>query len=179
MSTSRRTLLKSLALGAGAAVLDPLVRQLDAQATGSGREADAVPLRDAAEWLPGDRDQSRRLPAPGSRSTARLDDRPHRRPSAAPVDGRRREIQTQGYDLTRGLRHLCQLPRIGRIGRRPLESLVGAGAYMAMNNNVPAATVDWALGNKLGGLFKNVCLGVTQEAGTSVVYDLSASGPGT
>ena len=49
---------------------------------------------------------------------------------------------------------------------------------MAMNNNVPAATVDWALGNKLGGLFKNICLGVTQEPGTSVVYDLSASGPG-
>jgi hypothetical protein len=178
MDTTRRSLLKGLTLGAGAVILEPLIRQLEAQATPTAEK----PTRFLFVLLPNgcpateinpvdyplvnhDRRKGLNIEAIGQRKL---------HPSMAAVEQYKDKVT-----ILQGVSGTCaNCPGSDESAGGHSKAWSALGAFMAMNNNVPAATVDWALGNQLGGLFKNICLGVSKEPATSVVYDVSASGPG-
>ncbi len=178
MPATRRSLLKGLTLGAGAAVLGPLVRQLDAQAAG----APGRPTRYLFVMLPNgcpateinpvgfplvnhDRRKGLTVEPIGGREL---------HPSMAAVEKYKAKVT-----ILQGVSGTCaNCPGSDESAGGHSKAWSALGAFMAMNNTVPAATVDWALGRKLGGLFTNVCLGVSKDPATSIVYDMSAAGPG-
>jgi hypothetical protein len=178
MNLNRRSLLKSLTLGAGAVVLDPLVRQIEAQAAGSA----AKPTRYLFVMLPNgcpateinpvdypllnhDKRQGLIVEPIGERLL---------HPSMAAVEKYKSKVT-----ILQGVSGTCaNCPGSDESAGGHSKAWSALGAFMAMNNTVPAATIDWALGDKLGGLFKNICLGVSKDPNTSIVYDMSAAGPG-
>jgi len=178
MLTTRRSLLKGLTLGAGAVVLDPLIRQLEAQAGGSSEK----PTRYLFVMLPNgcpaleinpvdfpllnhDRRKGQTIEAIGERKL---------HPSMAAVERYKSKVT-----ILQGVSGTCaNCPGADESAGGHSKAWSALGAFMAMNNTVPAATVDWALGKKLGGLFTNICLGVSKDPSTSIVYDMSAAGPG-
>lgn len=179
MSLDRRSILKGASLGAGAGVLGPLVRQLEAQAAGGAAPPPArflfVLLPNgcpAAEinpvdfpLLPHDKRKDLVVEPIGDRKL---------HPSMAAVEKYKARVT-----VLQGLSGTCaNCPGSEESAGGHSKAWAALGAFMAMNNTVPAATVDWAVGNAGGGLFDNLCLGVTKDPSTTVVYDVSASGPG-
>ena len=178
MAATRRTMLKGLTLGAGAVILEPLVRQLEAQAAATAEK----PTRFLFVLLPNgcpateinpvdfplaihDRRKGQTIEPIGERKL---------HPSMAAVEKYKDKVT-----ILQGVSGTCaNCPGSDESAGGHSKAWSALGAFMALNNNVPAATVDWALGNKLGGLFKNVCLGVSKDISTSIVYDVSAAGPG-
>ena len=178
MAATRRSLLKGLALGAGAAVLEPLVRQLDAQAAGSSTR----PTRFLFVILPNGCPATEINPIDyplaihDRRQGLHVDPIRDRRlhPSMAAVEKYRSRVT-----IVQGLSGTCaSAAGSDESAGGHSKAWAALGAFKAINGNIPSATIDGALGNKLGGLFNNVCLGVSKNPATSVVYDLSASGPG-
>lgn len=163
MLTTRRSLLKGLTLGAGAVVLDPLIRQLEAQAAGSSEK----PTRYLFVMLPNgcpaseinpvdfpllnhDRRKGQTIEAIGERKL---------HPSMAAVERYKSKVT-----ILQGVSGTCaNCPGADESAGGHSKAWSALGAFMAMNNTVPAATVDWALGKKLGGLFTNICLGVSKD----------------
>ncbi|WP_439630393.1 DUF1552 domain-containing protein [Gemmata sp.] len=178
MLPTRRSLLSRLTLGAGAVVLDPLVRQLDAQAAGSP----ARPTRFLFVMLPNGCPATEINPVDfpllklGSRQGLTVEPIGDRKlhPSMAAVEKYKKKVT-----VLQGVSGTCaNCPGAEESLGGHSKAWSALGAFMAMNNTVPAATVDWALGRKLGGLFTNICLGVSKDPSTSIVYDMSAAGPG-
>jgi hypothetical protein len=178
MSATRRSLLKGLTLGAGAVVLEPLVRQLDAQAAGSPEK----PTRYLFVMLPNGCPASEINPVGfpleklGNRKGLTVEPIGDRKlhPSMAAVEKYKKKVT-----VLQGVSGTCaSCPGADESLGGHSKAWAALGAFRAMNNTVPAATIDWALGTKLGGLFTNICLGVSKDPTTSIVYDLSAAGPG-
>jgi hypothetical protein len=178
MATSRRTLLKNLTLGAGALVLEPLVRQLEVQA---GESAVARPTRFLFVLLPNGTPATEINPVdfpllPHDKRkglvVAPLGDlKLH--PSITAMEKYRSKV-----NIIQGLSGTCaSCAGSDESAGGHSKAWAALGAFKALNNNVPGPTVDWALGNKLGGLFPNFCLGVSKDPATTIVYDVSAAGP--
>jgi len=178
MLTTRRSLLKGLTLGAGAVVLDPLIRQLEAQAAATSEK----PTRYLFVMLPNGCPASEINPVDfpllnhDRRKGLTVEPIGERKlhPSMAAVEKYKDKVT-----ILQGVSGTCaNCPGSEESAGGHSKAWSALGAFMAMNNTVPAATVDWALGKKLGGLFTNICLGVSKDPSTSIVYDMSAAGPG-
>lgn len=171
MTVTRRNLLKGFSLGAGGLVLSPLVQQLQAHAAGTSKLPQRFVFVVEGNGLPPKQIQ----PVGIKREKISKRDKlvveslkNHKLPKAIdPVSAWKDKVT-----IVQGLS--------GKIAGGGHSNDFGAlGCYSAKggvgNSGMPIAeTIDVALGKKLGGIFKQVGLGISDKPSHSVIYNCSA-----
>jgi hypothetical protein len=170
MSISRRDLFKRASLGAGAVVLSPLIRQLQAQAAGAepGRRFVFVVEGNGLPWqqiMPvgltrakeGDRGKTVNLALADKALPKVLEPLNPWKDRVTVINGLSGKVCGGGHSNN-----------FGALGVFPSGGGVG-------NSGAPKGeTVDAALGKKLGGVFPQVGLGISDRPEHTVIYNCSA-----
>ncbi len=173
--TTRRQLLKGVTLGAGGALLYPILSQLEAHASGEARPA---PRRVVFVVQSNGMNPEHITPTGIQPLTERGNRRPNNdtlferplRDVELPVPITALTPFKNRLSLIRGLS--------GRIALSDHSANHGAlGCYPA-NRGPMAQTIDLALGDALPGIFRHVGLGIMNRADQTMNYSLSAAGPG-
>jgi hypothetical protein len=167
---SRRTFLKGLSLGTGAAVLSPILQQVAAHAAGAapGRRFVFVPEGNGLPWQ-----QIQPLGIARGKDSERnsLVDIPlgeHALPRALDPVAAWKDRVTVVQGLSGKVAGGGHSNDYGALGCYKCGGGVG-------NSGAPAGeTVDVALGKKLGGTFKQVGLGISDRPEHSIIYNCSA-----
>lgn len=170
MKISRRRLLQGVTLGAGSLALGPVVRQLEAQASGS-----AVPRRFVfvveGNGLPWQQIQPVGLARPKESERDRRVDVPiaeHALPKALEPLNPWKKLVTVVNGLSGRVCGGGHSNNFGALGVYDCRGGVG-------NSGAPEGeTIDVALGKKLGGIFKQVGLGISDRPEHTVIYNCSA-----
>lgn len=185
MSMNRREVLKGVSLGAGAFVLSPMLQQLRAEAAGTTArkrfvfvvEGNGLPWN---QIQPTGIQRNSRLISSGGNTNARGGD----------VRRDVTSIPLANHELPRALQPVAafkdRLTIIqglsGKMNGGGHSNDFGAlGAYNARGGvgNSGAAvgeTIDYALGRRLGGVFPQVGLGISDRAEHTMIYNCSAAG---
>ncbi len=168
LETTRRALLKQVALGAGATLLHPILTQLAARAAGDARVRKRVVFVMQSNGM----NPAHLLPSGVQRPR-------NGRPQNATLE----EVSLQGRTLHAALEPLTSFRErlalvqglSGRIGLSDHSTNQGAlGCYPGKGPF--GQTIDSALGEALPGVFPHVALGYAQNE--SMNYAYCASGPG-
>ena len=169
---TRRDVLKSAGLGAGAALLTPVLGQLAAHAAGDSRAA-----RKRVVFV---------LQCNGI-NPAHLMPAGMKRPrNGRPTNSKLEEVSLDRLELPAAIEPLApykgRLALVhglsGRIALSDHSANFGAlGCYPA-NKGPLAATLDHAVGAAIPGIIPQVGLGIMNKPETTMNYQLSASGPG-
>jgi hypothetical protein len=171
MTATRREFLKGASLGAGSLVLSPLLQQLQAQAAGTAEQAKRFVFVLEGNGLPwqqitpvgitrgkeGDRDKLVDTPI-GDRAL----------PKALEPLGPWKDRVTVVNGLSGRVAGGGHSNNFGALGVYDAEGNVGACG------TPKGETIDVALGKKLGGIFKQVGLGMTDKGEHTVIYNCSA-----
>lgn len=171
MSASRRDFLKGVSLGTGSLVLGPVVQQLEAQAVGTAAAAKRFVFVLESNGLPWQQIQ------PVGLNRAKND-----------KERDRQDTSLQGHDLPTALEPVSAWKNrvtiiqglSGKVCGGGHSNNFGAlGCFNAKggvgNSGTPAGeTIDVALGKKLGGIFEQVGLGISNRAEHTVIYNCSA-----
>lgn len=167
MTSNRREFLKGVSLGAGSLVLTPVLGQIEAQAAGRSELPKRFLFVLEGNGLPWQQIQ----PVGIERN---------RRESAR---DQLVEKSLEGHTLPRALEPLTPWKdRVtvvqglsGRVAGGGHSNNFGAlGCYPGKGEVARGETIDVALGKKLGGIFKQVGLGMTDRVEHSVIYNCSA-----
>jgi hypothetical protein len=171
MTATRREFLRGVSLGAGSLVLSPLFQQLQAQATGTAEQAKRFVFVLEGNGLPwqqitpvgitrgkeGDRDKLIDTPI-GARAL----------PKALEPLGPWKDRVTVVNGLSGRVAGGGHSNNFGALGVHDCQGSVGScGTPMG-------ETIDVALGKKLGGIFKQVGLGMADKGEHTVIYNCSA-----
>ena len=172
MKTDRRQFIKGAALGAGSVVLAPLLAQIRAHAEGDAKLPKRFVFVVEGNGLPW-----QQIQPIGIERGKNNDDR-----------NKIVETSLDGHDLPKALEPLAPWKNrvtvvqglSGKICGGGHSNNFGAlGCYSAHggvgNAGAPAAeTIDVALGKKLGGVFPQVGLGISDRPEHSIIYNCSA-----
>jgi hypothetical protein len=170
MSSTRRTFLKGVSLGAGSLVLGPVLRQIEAQAAGavSAKRLVFVLEGNGLPWQqimpvgltrPKEGDRNAVVDTPiGDRALPKaLEPLTPWKKLVTVVNGLSGKVAGGGHSNN-----------FGALGVFPAGGGVG-------NSGRPAGeTIDVAVGKKLGGIFKQVGLGISDRPEHTVIYNCSA-----
>jgi hypothetical protein len=169
--TTRRELLKGLSLGAGAAILGPILRQIEAQAAGNAPTPKRVVFVTQSNGF-----------KPGHLVPKGVE---WKSPNGNSVTTALTEVPLKDKALHQALEPLT--PYKGRLTLvQGLSSRIayaghstnhGALGCYPSNKGPMAQTIDHAVADALPGVFRHVALGMADKGG-SLNYSLSASGPG-
>ncbi|MBI1371758.1 MAG: DUF1552 domain-containing protein [Phycisphaera sp.] len=172
MGVSRRSILRGVSLGAGGALLFPMIHRVRAETAGTIKPMRFVFI------VEGNGCNAEQVQPQGIERNVKSQNRndltdvvEHRLIDHDPAPALE--------PLRRYRDRMCILQGLsGRICGGGHSNDFGAlGAYPA-KSGAYAETVDWALAKKIGGIFPHVGLGITDKAEHAAVYNISASGPG-
>jgi hypothetical protein len=169
MSLNRRQILKGFSLGASTMVLSPIVARLEAEAAGVAAQPQRFVF--VVEGNGCNFEQVQPLGIERKREDQR----------EKLVD-----LSLADYELPKALEPLAPLKdRLtiiqglsGRVCGGGHSNNFGALGVYSGKAGAAGETVDGALAQKLGGIFPHVGLGITDRPEHTVVYNISASGPG-
>jgi hypothetical protein len=173
---TRRDLLKGVSLGAGALLLSPILDKIHADAAGS-----AVKPKRFVFVLEGNGVHWRHIQPKG------IGDNYQRNPSGTPIPpGGLDEQSLAKLDLPKCLEPLESFKdRLtivqglsGKVCGGGHSNNFGALGVYPSKAGVLAETIDVALAKALPGIFPHVGLGIVGKGDESIVYNVSASGPG-
>lgn len=170
LETTRRTLLKGAALGAGAALLTPILHRLAARAAGDDR---ALPRRVVFVMQSNGINPAHLLPSGLQRPR-----------NGRPQNDRLEEVALKDQDLHEALDPLKpfkgQLALVqglsGRIALSDHSANHGALGCYPGNKGPLGQTIDSALGEALPATFPHVALGYAQNETMNYAYSASAPG---
>ncbi len=173
MTVTRRQMMKGLALGAGAALLTPVLGQLAAHAAGDERRA----VRKRVVFV---------VQSNGMNPNHLLPSGVQRPKNGRPTNDVLEEVALKDRELHPALAPLTPLKErmtlvqglSGRIALSDHSANHGAlGCYPA-NKGPMAQTIDLALGEALPGIVPHVGLGLMNRLDLTMNYQISAAGPG-
>lgn len=170
MTTTRRAFLKDVSIGAGGLVLGPLVRQLQAQASGATSPRRFVFVVEG-NGLPWQQIQPVGIARAKDHERNHLVDlaiSDHALPKALePLNPWKRLVT-----VVNGLSgKVCGGGHSNNFGALGVYDCRGGVGYSGAPEG---ETIDVALGKKLGGIFKQVGLGISDRAEHTVTYNCSA-----
>jgi len=170
MTTTRRAFLRGASLGAGSLVLGPLVRRLEAQAAGRPAprrflfvvEGNGLPWKQIQpigieRKREGERDRLVDLPIGDHALPRALEPLAPWKDRVTVVNGLSGRVCGGGHSNN-----------FGALGVYDCRGGVGSSGAPE------GETIDVALGKKLGGIFKQVGLGISDRAEHTVIYNCSA-----
>lgn len=171
MTATRREFLKGVSLGTGSLVLAPLLQQLQVQAAGSAEQAKRFVFVLEGNGLPwqqimpagitrgkeGNRDKVIDMPIGDRALPKALEPMNPWKDRVTVVNGLSGRVAGGGHSNN-----------FGALGVFNAEGNVGACG------TPKAETIDVALGKKLGGIFPQVGLGMTDKGEHTVIYNCSA-----
>ncbi len=179
----RRTVLKGVTLGASAAVLNPFLAQLAAQAAGTptGKRVVFVVEGNGLPWhqiQPRGIIRDKKLIASGGYASS-SNNRVRDAVTSVPLTGQELPTALEPMAFVQDRLTIIQGLSGKMTGGGHSNDFGALGAFNAKGGGtISGETIDFALGKKLSHVFPHIGLGMTDREEHTVVYNCSANAPG-